>query len=287
MNGSQTARISVFLTAMTMVSALPVQAATCGNQLSGTFNGKSVWKAGIAVGFKSAALAVDADGAPNSYQVDGKGLSFTCDGVTAIGSTPDSDPQHWQEKCRAGWAAARASGDYSNLRIFGFLTGARNVPLVQKDGDPLPNLGFISTTSASISDGPPNTQRHWVNAVQVPYVVLSPAFVSKFAVAPGDLVLVYRPRTDKTAFAVYGDGGKLGEASVKLHQDIGNDPLVTQGGVSRAKRGLSDTTLTVVFPGRATHPTVKTDTWLAEIQQVGAKALADWGGLDRVKACAN
>jgi hypothetical protein len=29
-------------------------------------------------------LAVDADGAPDSYRVDGKGLSFTCDGVFAV-----------------------------------------------------------------------------------------------------------------------------------------------------------------------------------------------------------
>ncbi|MGH6801374.1 MAG: hypothetical protein ACRECZ_08170 [Methylocella sp.] len=165
------------------------QAATCGKTPVGTFNGKAVWKANSGVGFKSAGLAVDADGAPNSYQVDGNGLSFTCDGVTAIGSTPDTDPKHWQEKCRAGFAKARATGDYSKLRIFGFQTDARNTPLVQKVGDPLPDIGFISTTSVPVSDGPIGTQRHWVDAIQIPYIVLSRSFIQKFRVSPGDVAL--------------------------------------------------------------------------------------------------
>jgi hypothetical protein len=61
--------------------------------------------------------------------VDGNGLSFTCDEVTAIDSTPDADPKHWQEKCRAGWARTCATGDYSNLRIFGFQTDSQNTEL--------------------------------------------------------------------------------------------------------------------------------------------------------------
>ncbi|PZR91592.1 MAG: hypothetical protein DLM68_03165, partial [Hyphomicrobiales bacterium] len=252
-----------------------------------TFNGKAMWTADRGVGFKSAGLAVDADGAPNSYQVDGNGLSFTCDGVTAIGSTPDTDPKHWQEKCRAGFAKARATGDYSKLRIFGFQTDARNTPLVQKVGDPLPDVGYISTTSVPVSDGPSGTQRHWVDATQIPYVVLSGSFITKFGVSPGDVVLVFRPKTGRASFAVYGDGGKLGEASVRLHQDLGSDPIVTRGGVARAKRGIEDSIVTIVFPAHTTNPTVDAEKWRSEIERVGTKALADWGGIDHVKACAN
>src|SRR4051812_27657769 len=52
-------------------------------------------------------LAVDADGAPDSYRVDGKGLSFTCDGVFALVNgvvhTQKNDPQHWQALCTQHW----------------------------------------------------------------------------------------------------------------------------------------------------------------------------------------
>jgi Fungal chitosanase of glycosyl hydrolase group 75 len=278
--------ISLMLSVALLPSA-PAQATTCGKTPAGTFNGKAVWKADSGVGFKSAGLAVDADGAPNSYQVDGNGLSFTCDGVTAIGSTPDTDPKHWQEKCRAGWARARATGDYSKLSIFGFQTDTRNTPLVQKVGDPLPDIGFISTTSVPVSDGPSGAQRHWVDATQIPYVVLSRSFINKFGVSAGDVALVFRPKTGKASFAVYGDGGKLGEASVRLHQDLGSNPIVTHSGIARAKRGIDDTIVTIVFPGYTTHPTVDAEKWRSEIERFGAKALAGWGGSDRVKACAN
>lgn len=40
---------------------------------------------GIARAFRSPRLDVDADGAPNAYRLDGKGLSYTCDGVSALG----------------------------------------------------------------------------------------------------------------------------------------------------------------------------------------------------------
>lgn len=48
--------------------------------------------------FSTKELKVDADGAPNSYLVNGEGLSYTCDGMTAVGSTPDTDPKGWQKK---------------------------------------------------------------------------------------------------------------------------------------------------------------------------------------------
>jgi len=206
--------------------------------------------------------------------------------VTAVGSTPDNDPKGWQKKCRNAWALAKATGDYSGVRIFGFAKDVKNVPIIQADGDPLPGKAYISTTSVSVPDGPEGTQRRYVNANEIAYIVLSKKFTSAFKVLPGDLAVVYRPKTDKFVLGVYGDGGKLGEASVRLHQDLGNNPLIDRGGVMRAKRGLDDDTLTVVFPGQGTTRTVDAAKWRAEIAEKGRKALDAWGGLERLKACA-
>lgn len=242
--------------------------------------------------FKSRELKVDADGAPNSYLVDGKGLSYTCDGVTAVGSTPKTDPNGWQDKCRAAWKKAVATGDYSKIRIFGFSKDENNRPIVQKAGDPLPGKAFITETSVPVPDGPVGTQRHWVDANEIPYVVLSSSFVSRYGVKDGDIAVIYRPATRKFAYAVYGDGGDLGEASVRLHQDIGNNPLVNYGGVMRAKSGIADKTrngpvaiLTVIFPGKTTHPTVDAKKWREEIAAKGKAQFEQWGGVRKLVEC--
>lgn len=129
--------VSTCLTAL-LAFATPVgaDATECGKLALVKYNSKVVRTTADSVSFVSSQLAVDADGAPNSYRVDGNGLSYTCDGVTAVGSTPDSDPKHWQQKCRDGWKLALQTGDYTKLRIFGFLTGAKNVPVKQDAGDP-------------------------------------------------------------------------------------------------------------------------------------------------------
>ncbi|HBT68080.1 MAG TPA: hypothetical protein DEB63_07345 [Agrobacterium sp.] len=244
--------------------------------------------------FTTKELKVDADGAPNSYLVNGEGLSYTCDGVTAVGSTPDTDRNGWQKKCRDAWKKAVATGDYSKVRIFGFSKDENNRRIVQKAGDPLPGKAFITETSVSVPDGPAGTQRHWVDANEIPYVVLSGSFVRKYGVKGGDIAVVYRPATKRFAYGVYADGGKLGEASVRFHQDIGNNPLVNKGGVLRAKSGIADEkrnkdpipVITVVFPGKTSHPTVDAKKWRAEIAAMGKEQFDKWGGIEKLIECA-
>jgi glycosyl hydrolase group 75 (putative chitosanase) len=239
---------------------------------------------------RTAGLAVDADGAPDSYRVDGKGLSYTCDGVFAIvggvAQTQRNNPANWQRLCREYWARATASGNYSNVRIVGFLTDSRG-PVVQGAGDPLPNSAYITTTSLTIPNTPERTQRHYVDASQIPYVVLSQAYARAQGMVPGDVVAVYRPRTDRYAFGVYGDCCSLGEASVRLHQDIGNDPIsVAADGTRRANRGIDDPVVFVAFRGQHTRPTLDSARWREEIGRVGEAALATWGGVTRLRRCA-
>jgi glycosyl hydrolase group 75 (putative chitosanase) len=274
-----------------LVAPVMATAQTCPKtDAATTFNGVRPWTLNNAVGFATSKLNVDADGAPNSYRVDGNGLSFTCDGVVGIVNghrvTPDSDPEHWQAICRQKWAQAQQTQDFSSVAIFGFLT-ENGKPVVQKEGDPLPGAAFISTTSMSIPNTPNNTQRHWVDANEIPYIVLSGSFSQNFHVGHGDLAIVYRPSTQKMAFAVFADGGKLGEASVRLHKDLGANPISVSNGIERAKRRIEDRVLTIVFPGKTTHGTTDANAWRAEIEQMGQQALQEFGGIARVKKCAS
>jgi hypothetical protein len=235
-------------------------------------------------------LAVDADGAPDSYRVDGRGLSFTCDGVFAIvdgvAHTQKNDRANWQALCRTHWSQARATNDYSKVKIVGFAKDDAGRPLVQGPGDPLPGEAFVTTTSLTIPGTPNGVQRHYVNANEIPYVVLSQAYAAKHRLSRGDLVAVYRPQTGAVAYGVYGDCCSIGEASVRLHQDLGNDPIVVRDGVRRAKRGIDDRVVFVALTGARTTPMLDAAAWRGEIQQKGKDALAALGGVEAVKACA-
>ncbi len=88
--------------------------------------------------FKTQGLAVDADGAPNSYLVDGKGLG--------------------------GRSAAQSS--------------------------------LITTTTLTVRARRDRIQKHWVDSVQIPYLV-APAgdFRHNYNSKPGKVTVVYRPKT--------------------------------------------------------------------------------------------
>lgn len=243
---------------------------------------------GTAVAFSTGKLEVDADGAPNSYLIDGKGLSRTCDGVVGIvnGKKVEPGQANWTSICEDHWQKARASGDYSGVSIFGFMTDSKGVPIVQGGNDPLPDQAFVSTTSLSVPGPPETSQRHWVDAAAIPYIVLTRAFAKAHNVALGDVAAVYLPKTGKMAFATFADTGPaLGEASVKLHMDIGHDPISHHSGIARANIGLDQTSVTLVFPGQHTDAQADAAAWTAAIDDVAGKAFKAWGGLKRLKAC--
>lgn len=122
------------------------------------------WKIGNAIAFSTKVLQVDADGAPDSYRVDGNGLSDTCDGVVAIVNgirqTRKNNKDHWLEPCRGLWRKATASHDYSQVDIFGFLKD-KDGPVIQGVGDPLPGTAYITTTSMVIAGTPERNFRTW------------------------------------------------------------------------------------------------------------------------------
>jgi hypothetical protein len=277
----------VVLLAMTAAFAPALgEAQSCGNQ-PGIGN---TWSYGNAVLFQSKVLNIDADGAPNSYLLDGNGLSYTCDGVVALENgkrvTSQSNPSDWQKKCNAAWANAKATNDYRGVAIFGFQTDKNNNPLIQAEGDPFPGKGFISITSVIIPDAPDGTQRRYVDALKIPYVVLPPSFVSKYKIKPGTLAVIYRKKTNNYAFAVFADSGNLGEASIKLHQDLGGKPIVKIQGIDRAKSRIEDPVLIAVFPSQHAAPIADSEAWNSKIQSEGGAALNEFGGLAQLQECA-
>lgn len=270
------------------VSALLISpaGASCVRTPAGSF-GVPVWRSGSAIGFATKTLEVDADGAPDSYRIDGNGLSYTCDGVLARVNGVDVEPgqKDWQTLCQQHWTQANATQDYSQVHIFGFEANCPG-PCIQQAGDALPNEAYISTTTMSVPNTNEHTTRHYVNARDIPYIVLRSDFLRRFNVAPGDVAAVYRPKTGAVAFAIYADEGNLGEGSVRLHQDLGNQPISRFNGVARAKNDIPDQVVTIVFPAHRPTPGTDNAAWYKQIQDVGAATLAAWGGPEMLKACA-
>jgi hypothetical protein len=276
--------------AVCIVSAFPLAAQgapSCELQPAGSFGGVDTSRVDNAIFFKTDGLAVDADGAPNSYLLDGNGLSYTCDGVEAVvdGKPVPTKKDPHNRLCRDAWETAQKTSNYSQVRIFGFLTGPKNVPIVQGVHDPLPGKAYVTTTTMPIAGSAPTEQRHWVDANQIPYVVLPSSFVKAFKVSPGDVAVIYNPAAKAVAFVAYADGGGLGEASVKAHIDLGSHPIVSKDGVDRASSGIEGEVLTLVFPGMHTHGSVDAKQWVSEIQTIGKEAFDKWGSVERLKEC--
>lgn len=263
----------------------------CPERSLDSVNGTSTWRYGSAVVVSTSGLAVDADGAPDSYRVDGNGLSYTCDGVVALDDhgrhiNKKTDPDHWQQRCQEAWQKATATGDYSKVAIFGFLTDpSTGHPIIQKEGDPFPGEAYVTTTLVSIPGAPSNTQRSWINASEIPYVVLPSDFVKRYHVQPGALAIVYRPKTGSLAYAVYGDEGDLGEGSVKLHIALQNNPIVLSHGVRRARQGIADKITMAIFPAQPIKISPDASAWNQAITNEGEQTIKKFGGVTAMKLC--
>jgi hypothetical protein len=53
----------------------------------------------------------------------------------------------------------------------------------------------------------------------------------------------------------------VGEASVKLHRDLGNEATTHRNGVTRANKGIHDPVVTLVFPGINVQGSPDAETW--------------------------
>jgi len=184
--------------------SVPAQRNSCsGNPsahlqlVNGTF---AVREVGGAVLFHSG-MYVYADGAPNAYAPHDKGLDFT--------------------------ANARNGDRFSSLVL-----NDDGRPVIQRSGR---YKGFyVSTTSLRKLAGRPGDPGTYVNAVKIPYIVLPPEFIERFAVVLGDLAIVTNRQNGRSSFAIFADvgpRGKIGEGSIALARALGLDADPRRGGI--------------------------------------------------------
>lgn len=249
---------------------------------------------GAALKFRSA-LAVNTDGAPNAYHIDGRpagALNTLCNAGRAQSSTHALYEGYKNcDRFLRDVQAAQRSGWHGSTRIVwhGIVTRdrTRHEPVVQTSGD---YAGyFVSATSLQNKAFKEDDQRRYLDARQVPFLVLprGSAFLEEGGARLGDLAYVIDPVTELSTFAVIGDLGprkKLGEASIALAAAIKGETIDPEALTGQEARRLvvPQQVVTVLFPGAAVQPPYDA----GQIAEAAAAAIQQFGDLDRLKQCA-
>jgi hypothetical protein len=196
-----------------------------------------------------AGMYIDADGAPNAYGPNNRGLDFTANAV------------------RGG-------------RFLSVALHPDGRPVIQRSGR---FKGFyVSTTSLHNAAGSPTNPGTYVDARKIPYIVLPPEFMKQFGVALGDLAVVTNQRNGKSSFAIFADvgpHGKIGEGSVALARALGLNDDPRHGGTANASIAY------LVFPRSGLGPGKLRSA--REIRSSALRIFRRWGGARRLRACSN
>lgn len=198
--------------------------------------------AGGTVIFFRGDLAVDADGAPKAYHPTNNriALDFKANGYP--------------------WAIVRVGGrDY-----------------IQTSSDPAPGY-YVSQTSLEDRTKREIDPTRYVDADEIPYIVLPPAAMRAGGVRLGDYAVVINKKNGKSSNAIFADIGprtKLGEGSIALARALGVNKTPKFGGPSADL-------VYIVFP-RSGDGKPKS---LEEINSRGTELFSAWGGTEQVTAC--
>jgi hypothetical protein len=188
--------------------------------------------------FYQTGLKIDADGSPHAYHPEDKGLDFNYNGG-------------------------------SNGVWWGVVTNAMGQPVVQGPKDPAPGY-YVSATSLEDKSKNQNDPARYVNAEEIPYIVLPEKLYKTALVCLGDFAAVINKANGKIAYAIFADVGpadKLGEGSITLANELDINSSPKYGG---ADEGI----IYIVFPGSGNgNPRSK-----EEIRSEGQILLKEWGG---------
>ncbi len=240
-------------------------------------------------------LAINTDGAPNAYHIEGRpggALNTLCNAGRALSAQHGAyDGYENCDRFLADVKAAQQGGWHGSTRILwhGIVTRdkSRHEPVVQDSGE---YAGyFVSATSLQNKAYTESDQRRYLDSRAVPFLVLPKrsAFLEQGGARLGDLAFVIDPLTQLYTFAVVGDLGpknKLGEASIALAAAIKGIAIDPKTVTDRTMRKLvvPHDVVTLIFPGSAVAPPYGP----AQIAEAGIAAIQRFGGLDRLKQCA-
>ncbi|MBW4507852.1 MAG: glycoside hydrolase family 75 protein [Scytonematopsis contorta HA4267-MV1] len=220
----------------------------------------TVWKLTDKPGFFfQAGMAIDADGAPNAYHPQNKGI----DGLEHAG-----EPGNW-------WALVTDTGKPTGN------------PVIQKANDPYPGY-YISSTALYDETKDIDNPKRYVDSGKIPYIVLpqnnDEEFLKKTQIKLGDFAVVYNTKNNKLIFAIFADtslffaGGieeyRFGEGSIALAKALGVLSNPRNGGVA-------DGIFYVIFPGTGNGKPRS----IKDINTLGAKYFKQWGGLAQIQTC--
>ena len=170
----------------------------------------SVWQLEGQTGsffFYKAGMAVDADGAPRAYHPE-----------------PDSD-LGLDRLANAG-----RPGNWFAIVTDNGQPGGK--PIVQRPNDPAPGF-YVSLTSLQDQTKDRTDPLRYVDATQIPYIVLPPEVQSKFDVQLGDFAVVINGKSGQHSEAIFADvgpRGKIGEGSIALANKLGIPSSPRDGG---------------------------------------------------------
>ena len=156
----------------------------------------------------------------------------------------------------------------------GIVSNRDGEPFVQGPDDPFPGF-YVSQTSLFDWGKEITDPTRYVDASKIPYIVLPGELSHQFGARLGDFAVVMNLRRGTVANAIFADIGTLGEGSIALADKIGIWSDAREGGT---RGGI----LYLVYPGSGDrHPHS-----LDEINAETAKIFQQWGGMERLTACA-
>ncbi len=195
--------------------------------------------------FYESGMTIDADGAPNAYHPDNSGL----DDLSNAGA-----PGTWE----------------------GLAKDADGEPFIQGPNDPFPGY-YVSATALADRTKLPNDPTRYVDASKIPFVVLPGGMARQLGARPGDFVIVFNRRNNKSSYAIFGDVGpfdRIGEGSIALAENIGVRSDPRNGG---ARGGI----FYLVFPGSGNRQ----PRTLEEIGGEGERLLQSWENSTLLSEC--
>ena len=203
--------------------------------------------------FYKAAMAIDVDGSPRAYSAGAK-TPPALDGPDSVDAEGFATMYIQQKEKTVHGVTRTGEGPYKDF--------------------------YVSRTSLLFNSQEAHKTSNFVDAETIPYVVF-PDRPSTFpGVEIGDMAYVIDTQTWLASHAIFADTNpKVGEASLRLAQNLGRDDLNAGNGEE------ADRFIYIIFPGTAFAALGSVPHWPdSKIKEEADKAFAAWGGMAQVKA---